>query len=98
MATYRKKFSRHKSAFDFDCESIIDMVHYVREVEILEEKKKFDKKAYDIEYRKNHKLRLAVDLSIEEMKELNELIKKAKITKAQFVKNAIKELKKSLKK
>lgn len=63
-----------------------------------EKKEKFNKKKYDIEYRRTHKQRLAVDLSFDEMKELNELLVSLNMTKSQFVKNAINDLKKSLKK
>ena len=58
------------------------------------QEKKFDKKKYDIEYRKKHKLRFVVDLNINEMYELNDLLKDKNLTKVQFLRNAIEELKK----
>lgn len=56
--------------------------------------KEFDKKKYDIEYIKKHKKQFKVDLNIDEMETLNELLKKLGMTKAQFVREALEELKK----
>ncbi len=55
---------------------------------------KFDKKKYDIEYINTHKRHLNVKLNIKELEELEELLKKKNMTKVQFVRNAIEELKK----
>ena len=51
------------------------------------------KAQYDIEYRKKHKKQFNTDLNIEEYEELNNFLKKKKITKAQFVRDAFKKLK-----
>ena len=58
------------------------------------EKEKFNKKKYDINFRKNNYLQFKVDLKREEKLELDSLLKKKNITKAQFLRNAIEELKK----
>ena len=58
------------------------------------EKKKFDKKKYDIEYIKTHKKQFKVNLDNDIYNELNCLLKEKNITKVDFVKNAFKELKK----
>lgn len=55
---------------------------------------KFDKKKYDIEYKKSHKCQFKVDLNPDEMGTLNELLKKLGMTKVQFVREALEELKK----
>lgn len=70
----------------------------INEVITLEEKKKFDQTKYITEYRKKHKKQFNVDLNIDEYNELEKLLKKCNITKAQFLRNSIEELKKSLKK
>ena len=54
----------------------------------------FDKKAYDIKYRREHKARISVDLNIDEMNELNKLLDKNNMKKAEFIRWAIQELKK----
>lgn len=58
------------------------------------EKKEFNKTEYDIDYRKKHKKQFNADLNIDEMEELEELLKKKNLTKIQFLRNAIKDLKK----
>ncbi len=58
------------------------------------EKEKFDKKKYDYNYRLNHYKEFRCFLSIEEVDSLNILLKKKNITKVQFLRNAIEELKK----
>lgn len=55
---------------------------------------KFNKKKYDIEYNKKHYSQFKVDLKHEEKEELEMLLVKHKLTKAQFLRNAILELKK----
>lgn len=60
----------------------------------MEEKKKFNKKEYDSFYRKNNYLQFKVDLKKSEKEELDILLKENNITKAEFLRNAIKELKK----
>lgn len=61
----------------------------------MEEKKKFDKRKYDIEYIKTHKKQFRVDLNIKEYDELEALLLKKNITKTQFLRNSIEYLKKS---
>lgn len=60
----------------------------------MEDKKKFDKRKYDIEYIKKHKKQFKVNLDISFYDELDELLKERKITKVDFIKNAFIELKK----
>ena len=50
---------------------------------------KFDKKQYDIDYRKKHKVQFNVDLNKEEMNSLQELLKVIDIKKVDFLRNAI---------
>ncbi len=59
-----------------------------------EKKEKFDQKKYIINYIKTHKKRFACDLNLDEYKEIELLLKKHKLTKVQFLRNAIEELKK----
>ena len=54
--------------------------------------KKFNQKDYIKNYIKEHKRQFKVDLNINEMIELNILLDKHNLTKAQFLRNAIKEL------
>lgn len=58
------------------------------------DKKKFDKRKYDIEYIRTHKKQFRVDLNILEFNELDVLLKERNLSKTQFLRNAIKELKK----
>lgn len=58
------------------------------------QEKKFNKNDYDIEYHKKHYKAFKVDLKKEEMEELNNLLKKRKLTKADFLRQSIEELKK----
>lgn len=53
----------------------------------------FDKAKYDIEYKKKNKKQFKVELNLDEMDELNKLLKKYNLTKIQFVRNAIIDLK-----
>lgn len=53
---------------------------------------KFNKKEYDINYRKKHKKQFNVDLNIEEYEELEELLKKKNMAKVDLVRYAIKKL------
>ena len=53
----------------------------------------FDKSKYDVEYRKKHKAQFNVDLNKDEMIELEELLAKHKLTKVQFIRWAIDNLK-----
>lgn len=58
--------------------------------------KKFNKKEYDIAYMKEHKSQFKVSLNKDEMIEMNELLKKHRITKTDFVRNSFKKLKEEL--
>lgn len=49
---------------------------------------------YKVEYNKKHYKAFKVDLKIEELEELEEILKKKGLTKAQFLRNAIKVIKK----
>ncbi len=60
----------------------------------MKKEKKFDKSKYDIEYIKTHKKQFRVDLNISEFDELCALLTKRNLTKTQFLRNAIEELKK----
>ena len=55
--------------------------------------KKFDQTKYIMAYRKKHKAQFNVDLNIEEKEELEALLKEHGLTKAQFLRSAINELK-----
>lgn len=57
------------------------------------EKLKFDEKKYRIQYNKNHYSTFKVDLLKNEKAELDELLKMQNLTKAQFLRNAIEDLK-----
>lgn len=59
----------------------------------MEKEKKFDKVKYDIAFHKQYYSQFRVDLKKEEMEELDLLLKEKNITKAQFLRNAIEELK-----
>ncbi len=54
----------------------------------------FDKKKYDIDYKRKNIKYFKVDLKIEEYEELCKLLKEKELTKVQFVRNAFEELKK----
>ncbi len=54
---------------------------------------KFNKKEYDINYKKLHKKQFKVDLNIEEYNYLEKLLKKYNLSKAQFLRNSIEQLK-----
>lgn len=55
---------------------------------------KFNQQEYIQEYNKKHYRTFKVDLKIEELEELNKLLKKKGLTKAQFLRNSIEKLKK----
>lgn len=55
---------------------------------------KFNQKQYIIEYNREHYKAFKVDLKVEELEELEKLLKEKKITKAQFLREAIQKLKK----
>lgn len=57
-------------------------------------KKKFDKRKYDIEYIRIHKKQFKVNLDNSLYDSLELLLKEKNLTKVQFVKNAYEELKK----
>lgn len=57
-------------------------------------KEKFDKRKYDIEYKKQNYSQFKVDLKKEDYILLCELLKSKNMTKVDFVKNAYEELKK----
>lgn len=54
----------------------------------------FNQQKYIQEYNKTHYKTFKVDLKVEEMDELSNLLKKYKLTKAQFLRNSIDKLKK----
>ena len=56
-------------------------------------KEEFNQMKYQQEFNKKHYKAFKVDLKKEEMLELENLLKKFNLTKAQFLRNAIKELK-----
>lgn len=56
---------------------------------------KFNQSKYIQEYNKEHYKTFKVDLKVEEWDEINELLNKKGMTKAQFLREAIKQLKKS---
>ncbi len=56
--------------------------------------KKFDKRKYDIEYRRIHKKQFRVDLNLSDYNDLEVLLKTKNLTKSQFLRNSIEELKK----
>ena len=55
--------------------------------------KKFDKIKYDMDYRKKHKSQFNVDINKEEKEEIEALLKNNGITKADFLRNAIRKYK-----
>ena len=55
---------------------------------------KFNQKEYIQEYNKKHYRTFKVDLKIEELEELNKLLEKKRLTKAQFLRISIEKLKK----
>lgn len=59
---------------------------------------KFNQKEYIQKYQKEHYSIFKVKLKKEEKKELDELLAKIGLNQAQFLRNAIKDLKKSLNK
>lgn len=59
---------------------------------------KFNQQKYIQEYNKSHYKTFKVDLRNEEMEELETILTSLQLTKAQFLRNAIKSLKKSRKK
>lgn len=60
--------------------------------------KKFDQKKYIQNYQNEHYSIFKVKLKKEEKKELDELLAVVNLNQAQFLRNAIQELKKTLKK
>ncbi len=56
-------------------------------------KEKFNQIKYQQEFNKKHYKTFKVDLKKEEMLELENLLKKFNLTKAEFLRNSIKELK-----
>ncbi len=57
--------------------------------------KKFDKSNYDVQFIKEKKQKFGVDLNKEEYVELENLLNEKNLTKAQFLRNAIQDLKNS---
>lgn len=55
----------------------------------------FNQKQYIIDYNKEHYKPFKVDLKVEELEELEKLLKAKGITKAQFLRKAIQKLKKN---
>lgn len=54
---------------------------------------KFNQSKYIQEYNKEHYKTFKVDLKIKEFEELEKILKKAQLTKAQFLRNAIQNFK-----
>ena len=54
---------------------------------------KFNQLKYIQEYNKEHYKTFKVDLKIKEFEELEKILKKAKLTKAEFLRQSIKEYK-----
>lgn len=54
---------------------------------------KFNKKEYDINYKKEHKAQFKVDLNKNEKIDLDLMLKKFNISQADFLRNAIREFK-----
>lgn len=54
----------------------------------------FNKKEYDLNYKKNNIKKFVVDLKKQEFEELELLLKNNHLTKAQFLRNSIQNLKK----
>lgn len=63
--------------------------------DIKMEKEKFNFQEYQNQYDKEHYFAFKVKLKKEEKKELDDLLDKLGMTKAEFLRNAIEELKKS---
>ena len=55
----------------------------------------FNQSKYIQEYRKNKKKQFNVDLNKDEAEELEQLLKEKELTKVQFIRNAMEELKKT---
>lgn len=55
---------------------------------------KFNKKEYDLLYKKQNYKKFIVDLKIKDYEELEKLLKEKNLTKAHFLRNAIEDLKK----
>lgn len=58
---------------------------------------KFNQQRYIQNYNKEHYKTFKVDLKKDEIEELEDLLKKKKLSKAQFLRNAISQFKKSSK-
>lgn len=63
----------------------------------MKEKKEFNQQQYIKEYNQEHYKTFKVELKKEEKEELDELLKKLGITKASFLRDAIKNLKETKK-
>ena len=61
------------------------------------EKEAFNQTKYINDYKKKFKSRFSTDINKDEMIELEKLLEKNKLSKAQFLRNAINELKKNQK-
>ena len=59
------------------------------------DKVKFNQKEYILDYKKKNYKKFVVDLKIKDFDELEEILSERNLTKAQFLKNSIEELKKS---
>lgn len=55
----------------------------------------FNQKQYIIDYNKEHYKAFKVDLKVEELEELEKILKEKGLTKAQFLREAIDRIKKS---
>ena len=53
----------------------------------------FNQRKYIIEYNKEHYKAFKVDLKVEELEELEKILKEKEMTKAQFLRDAIKKIK-----
>lgn len=60
----------------------------------MNKEKKFDSIKYRVNWAKEHKKQFRADLDIAEFEHLEELLKSKNLTKAQFLRNSIKELEK----
>ena len=58
------------------------------------DKKKFNQKEYIKDFHKKYYSQFKVDLKKEEKEEIDMLLKEKNLTKAQFLRNAVEELKK----
>lgn len=98
LLDFRKNILRTGKRFNYDVflgyfNECFKIVWYnLYEVQFMSSN--FDKKKYDIDYKRKNIKYFKVDLKIEEYEELCKLLKEKELTKVQFVRNAFEELKK----